>query len=70
MPWIMLSNSVLLKQETGAIEWFYPALKANVHYVPVNKDLSNIFSQIEWLKTHDSEAEQISINATNLLSLV
>ena len=67
MPWIMLSNSVLLKQETGIIEWFYPALKANVHYTPITKDLSNIFSQIEWLKTHDSEAEQISINATNFI---
>ncbi|MEK6734921.1 MAG: glycosyl transferase family 90 [Pseudomonadota bacterium] len=67
VPWIMLSNSILLKQETENIEWFYSALKPMVHYVPINKNLTSLFEQIDWLKTHDNEAEQISNNATNFI---
>ncbi len=61
--WIMLANSVLVKQETSKIQWFYPAMKPYVHYVPVNERLTDIFSQIEWMKTHDQELQQISQNA-------
>ena len=50
VPWIMLSNSVLLKQETNNIQWFYKAIKPYVNYVPVKEDLTNIFDQLEWMK--------------------
>ncbi len=65
VPWIMLSNSVLLKQETDNMEWFYPAIIPYVHYIPVNTDLTDIFPQFKWMKTHDDEVRQISKNATN-----
>lgn len=64
VPWIMLSNSVLIKQETDNIEWFYSAIKPYIHYIPVNKDLTDLFSKVEWLKQHDKEIEKISQNAT------
>ncbi len=67
VPWIMLSNSVLLKQETRKIEWFYSALKPYVHYVPIREDLTDIFKQIEWMKDHDLELKQISLNAKNFV---
>ena len=67
VPWIMLSNSVLVKQETSKMEWFYPAMKPYVHYVPINEDLSNIFQQLDWMKTHDDELKQISANAQNFV---
>ena len=63
--WIMLSNSVLVKQETSKIEWFYAAMQPYVHYVPVNENLSDIFKQLEWMKSHDSELQKISMNAQN-----
>ena len=63
VPWIMLSNSVLVKQETQKIQWFYSALKPYVNYVPVNKRLTNLFTQINWMKNHDQEVKQISLNA-------
>ncbi|MES2215330.1 MAG: glycosyl transferase family 90 [Pseudomonadota bacterium] len=63
VPWIMLSNSVLLKQETQKIEWFYPALKPYVHYVPVNERLTDIFPKLAWMQDHDSEIQKISQNA-------
>lgn len=63
VPWIMLSNSVLVKQETEYIEWFYPALKAYTHYVPVQEDLTDIFSQLDWMRSNDEKVKEISINA-------
>lgn len=67
VPWIMLSNSALLKQETDNMEWFYPALEPYVHYIPINRKLTNIFEQLEWMKNHDQELQQISKNAQNFV---
>jgi hypothetical protein len=63
VPWIMFSNSVLLKQETDRIEWFYPALEAYKNYIPINENITDIFTQLEWMKKHDLEARKISENA-------
>lgn len=67
VPWIMYSNSILVKQETSKIEWFYPAIKPYIHYVPVNERLTNIFDQYAWLKEHDSELQKISQTAHNFI---
>lgn len=67
VPWIMLSNSVLLKQEASTIEWFYSALKPYVHYVPMNERLTNIFQQLSWMESHDAELQQISKNAQHFV---
>lgn len=67
VPWIMLSNSVLFKQETDRIEWFYSALEAYKHYIPINENITDIFSQLQWAKTHDSEVRKISENAQLLV---
>jgi hypothetical protein len=63
VPWIMLSGSVLVKQESSKIEWFYPALKPYIHYVPVKENLSDIFTQIEWMKNNDEKMQEIAYNA-------
>ena len=63
----MLSNSVLLKQETNLIQWFYPALEPYKNYVPVNERLTDIFAQLEWMKNHDEEVKKISENAQNFI---
>lgn len=67
VPWIMLSNSILVKQGSSKIEWFYPAIKPYVHYVPVNENLTNIFEQLQWMKDHDQELQDISLNAQNFV---
>lgn len=61
--WRLFSNSVILKQSSDAIQWYYRAMHPNVHYIPVNSDLSNLPEVIEWAKNHDAEARQISHNA-------
>ena len=62
VPWIMLSNSVLIKQNSRKIEWFYNAIKPYVHYIPIKSDLTDIFEQYRWLKTHDNNLKQITFN--------
>lgn len=67
VPWIMLSNSVLIKQETSKIQWFYPALKAYYNYVPVNERITDLFEQYNWMKNNDAKVRIISENATNFI---
>ena len=45
---------------------FYDALEPYINYIPLKKDLSDIFEKLEWLKTNDDKAEIISKNATAL----
>ncbi|MEK6733898.1 MAG: glycosyl transferase family 90 [Pseudomonadota bacterium] len=63
IPWIMYSNSVLVKQESQKIQWYYTALKPYVNYVPLKHDLTDIFEQINWMKSHDDEVHKIALNA-------
>jgi len=50
--WIMASNSLLVKQESRRVEWFYHLLKPYVHYYPVANDLSNLLEVFEYLEAH------------------
>lgn len=63
VPWIMYSNSVLVKQESKKIQWYYAALEPYVHYVPLKRDLTDVFEQFEWLKRNDCKLLQIQVNA-------
>ena len=65
VPWILLSNSILLKQETAFSQLFYPGLEPYVNYIPLKQDLSDIFEKLNWLKEHDDLAKIIATNATN-----
>lgn len=63
VPWIMYSNSVLIKQDSKKIQWYYSALEPYVHYIPLKEDLSDIFEQFEWLKNNDCKALEVQVNA-------
>lgn len=65
VPWIMLSNSILIKQESRKIEWFYPALKPYIHYIPLKKDLTNFAELYAWLEKNQNQLKNI-INRANL----
>ena len=64
VPWILVSNSLLIKQETYDFQWFYPAMKPYVHYVPVKMDLSDLVEKVEWCKENDEIVKEISKRAT------
>jgi hypothetical protein len=72
LPWIMSSNSLLLKPNSDKLQWFYPALKENFHYVSLKHDLTDIHTKFLWLESNQDKIAQIIKNAnlfvTNNLS--
>ena len=46
--------------------WIDKFLKPNIHYIPINKDFSNLQITIEWCRNHDKECKQIAENAYTL----
>lgn len=70
VPWILLSNSLLFLQESNFIQYFFATLKPYVHYVPIKKDLSDVFQKLEWAQNNDQQALNISLNATKLVNEV
>jgi len=62
--WILLSNSLMLKQVTDNRQWFYNGIQPYVHYVPIQENLSDLFEKIEWCKSNDLLARKIAENGT------
>ena len=65
--WILLSNSLLLKQESQNIQWYYGAIQPNKHYLAIKEDLSDLLQKISWAQEHDEEAQKISERATEFV---
>lgn len=61
--WQLFSNCVIFKQTSNNIQWFYKALKPYVHYIPVEKNFSDLPEKIEWAKLNDTKCFKISKNA-------
>ncbi|XP_003129882.1 KDEL motif-containing protein 2 isoform X9 [Sus scrofa] len=59
-PYLMLGDSLVLKQDSPYYEHFYMALKPWKHYVPIKRNLSDLLEKIEWAKEHDEEAKKIA----------
>jgi len=62
VPWIMYSDSTMLFQ-TKWVQWFYPAMRPWVHYVPLKEDLSDLLERYYWLRDHDKDAQIMASNA-------
>ncbi|XP_039990062.1 protein O-glucosyltransferase 3 isoform X2 [Xiphias gladius] len=56
-PYLMLGNSLVLKQDSQYYEHFYSYLKADTHYIPVKRNLSDLLEKIKWAKENDAEAQ-------------
>ncbi|XP_034542195.1 protein O-glucosyltransferase 3 [Notolabrus celidotus] len=59
-PYLMLGNSLVLKQDSQYYEYFYTHLKAGTHYVPVKRNLSDLVEKIHWAKENDAESGEIA----------
>lgn len=53
LHWRLMSDSLTLKQDSDQIQWFYRALKPYEHYLPVQKDLSDLLEKIHWAELHE-----------------
>jgi hypothetical protein len=62
--WILLSNSILLKQVTDNRQWFYQGLEPYVHFIPLESDLSNLEEQYKWCLEREQECRRISKEAS------
>lgn len=58
------SGSVILLVESEWKMWYQYKLRPYFHYVPVEADLSNLTTQIEWCISNDEKCKRIADNAT------
>ncbi|OCT57601.1 hypothetical protein XELAEV_18003303mg [Xenopus laevis] len=66
-PYLMLGDSLVLKQDSPYYEHFYSALKPWKHYVPFKRNLGDLIEKIQWAKDHDEEARQIAKEGQTLV---
>ncbi|XP_041054964.1 protein O-glucosyltransferase 3 [Carcharodon carcharias] len=59
-PYLMLGDSLVLKQDSKYYEHFYRSLKPWKHYVPLKRDMSDVIERIKWVKDNDAEAQKIA----------
>ncbi|TNN00818.1 hypothetical protein fugu_012064 [Takifugu bimaculatus] len=59
-PYLMLGNSLVLKQDSQYYEFFYSHLKAGTHYVPVKRNLSDLLDKIKWAQENDARAQKMA----------
>lgn len=64
--YVLSFKSVLLKVESDYTMWIDEYLKPNVHYIPINRDFSNLATTIEWCREHDKECKKMADNAYKL----
>ena len=57
--YLLLCGSTLLNAADPHVEFFQSQLQPWVHYVPVEKDFSDLFSRLQWLGDHQAEAQKI-----------
>lgn len=55
-------GSVILMVNSDYYLWFKQYLKPYVHYIPIKKDLSDIYEKISWCKNNDHKCQQIVQN--------
>jgi hypothetical protein len=68
LAWLLCSGSTLLVVQPGPTsscpeQWFSKHLVAGVHYIAIKHDLSDLISQIQWLKDHDDAARAMAMEA-------
>jgi DNA-directed RNA polymerase subunit E'/Rpb7 len=66
MLYTMATGSLILRVMSEYTSWAEQFLKPNVHYVPVNSDLSNLQDVLDWCKSNQQQCEEIASNALKL----
>ncbi len=63
LTWKLLSNSVVIKQDSSDVQWYYHMLKPYEHFIPVKRDISNLLEIINWMQKNDAETRKIAQQA-------
>ncbi len=62
--WQLFSGSLVFKQDSPHLEWYYKGLKPFVHYVPFCADASDLLEKKEWADANGEKAREIAHNAS------
>ncbi|GBF97933.1 ATP synthase F1 complex assembly factor [Raphidocelis subcapitata] len=66
---LLATNSLVLKQESRQVEWFYGSVKPGVHYLPIlNASRTDLLRAMDWADAHPPEAARI-VDAANRFAL-
>ncbi len=57
--WKFFINSLIFKPDSPWIQWYFNALRPYEHYIPLQKDLSDLVEKFLWVKNHSEEASRI-----------
>ena len=64
--WQLFSNSVMLKQNSKYVQWYYGLLKPYIHYIPFDYYCSDLIEKIQWAKNNEDKVREIIINANRI----
>ena len=65
LKWALLSSSVVLMPDPLFTSWaMEELLEPWIHYIPIQRDFSDLDEKIAWMIRHDAEARRISYRAT------
>lgn len=59
VPWILSSNSALVKHKSTTVQWFDSEMKKGEHYIELPENF-NILDFKEWALSNDSKAKEIA----------
>ena len=58
----MAAGNCIILHESPLVEWYYELLVPYVHYIPLKQDMSDLVKILDWIRTHDTDVEQIAKN--------
>ncbi len=61
--WRWFSDSLIFKEDSDQVQWYYNGLQPNIHYIPVQEGLGDLTEKLQWAGEHDEEAKAIARNA-------
>ena len=60
LPYLMIGDAVVIKQDSEYYEHFYHQLEPYKHYIPMQHDLSDIVEQVQWAVSNDDMVGMIT----------
>lgn len=67
LPYLLLGNSVVLKQDSPYFEHFYKHLKPWKHFIPLARNLSDLEEKVKWAREHDDQVQTIMQAANEIV---
>lgn len=66
LVWHLYSNSLTFKHQSNQMQWYYNAVKPQVHYVPV-EDETSLLQAIDWAEKHPQDVQLIIKQSTDFV---